>query len=648
MNPDSFPVDKMSKSPLKEFTYQPLPTKPDGPIIRLIELLPGPSNQTIACKMVHTSLDNPPHYEALSYTWVHEGRIWIPNTPTAIVCNDTHLNIPKSLETALRHLRDPREPRSIWADAICIHQTNEVEKTHQVSLMRDIYRKATRVVIWLGPASMNGPGELALDLVPYLAAASKEPATAVEVLHQSADIRLLDHFATQIYASHGIQGEPREAFNTIYTAFFELLEMPWFARTWIVQEAAVASDALLLHGTRSVSWADFLDAFAFSLKQPSLMTIMNPGKLEYALGLLTVCQAVKQGSEQRLFDLLLQHRNCGASDSKDKVFALCGLARDAGADGLDVKTDYRLDTADVYRDLAIKILKQSADLALLSVSHPSTSSRVAGLPSWVPDWSLSSHSTSFRARDFSGDYLFPSKASKDTIPDPKFSSDGRLLAVNGMVVDHITKVGSLHDADTESSFLTKIPKEQTILNDWEHVSGARSWSKYLTGESMMDVYWQTLVGGCPARKHEELRGQFHDFDRTTKRFRMLHWVGLQKYRKTYIAASYVMLSISAMSDGFRRRLTSPLSGGYATWGFAARMAMAVRQRRMIRTQKGFVGLASGEAMIGDSVVLFQGGHVPVLLRWMGTHWQLVGDAYLHGIMNGEAFNLDECQMIAIA
>ncbi|ERF72755.1 hypothetical protein EPUS_04808 [Endocarpon pusillum Z07020] len=632
----------MSKSPLEVFTYQPLPTTSDGPIIRLLKLLPGPSDQKVACKMVPTCLRNPPSYEALSYTWGHQGKT------TAIVCNDAHLDISQSLETALRHLRDPREPRVIWADAICIDQSNEVEKTHQVSLMRDIYRKATRVVIWLGPASRNGPGELALDLVHYLAAASKEPATAVEVLHQSADIRLLDHFATQIYEIHGIQAQPNQAFTTIYKAFFELLERPWFTRTWILQEAAVASDAILLLGTRSVSWAEFLDAFAFSLKQPSLMTIMNPGKLEYAIGLLTVCQAVKRGSEQRLLDLLLQHRNCGASDSRDKVFALCGLARDAGADGLDVQTDYRLDTAEVYRDLAIKILKQSADLALLSVPRPSTSSNVAGLPSWVPDWSLSSHSTSFRARDFSGDYLFRSKASKDTIPDPKFSSDGRLLAMNGMVVDRIIKVGSLHDADTESNYLTKIPKEQTILNEWEHVSGARSWSKYFTGESKLDVYWQTLVGGCPAQSYEELRGQFHDFDRTTKRFRMLHWVGLQNYRKTYIAASYVMLTVSAMSDGFRGRLTSPLTGGYATWGFAARMAMAVRRRRMMKTEKGFVGLASGEAVIGDSIVLFQGGHVPVILRWTGTRWQLVGDAYVHGIMNGEAFNLDKCQMIAVA
>ena len=638
----------MSKSSLEEFSYQPLPPTTNGPTIRLLELLPDLRDEMIECKMVHASLDNPPKYEALSYTWVHEGKVWIPNTPTPILCNNTHLDIPRSLETALRHLCDPRKPRLIWADAICINQTDDDEKTHQVALMRDIYRKAARAIIWLGPERTNGPGELALDLVPYLARASKEPTAAVEELHNSADIHILIHFAKQVYAARDIQVEPKEAFAALYTAFFEQLELPWFTRTWIVQEAAVATDAIHLNGTRSVAWAEFLEAFAYSIQQPSLMTIITPGKLEYALGLLSACQAVQQGTGQSLLDLLLQHRNCGASDPRDKVFALCGLACDSGPDSLNVKPDYHRNAAKVYSDVAISILKRSSDLALLSVPHPSRPSRVAGLPSWVPDWSVSTQSTCFRVRDLSGNYLFPSKASKDTQADPRFSPDERLLALNGMFVDQIAKVGSLHETDEQSTFLTKIPEEQTILNSWEHVSGARSWSKYFTGENMLDVYWQTLIGGCPALRFQELRDEFVEFDRTSKRFRMLHWVGLQNHRKTYVAASYVVLTISAMSDGFRGRYSSPFSGGYATRGFTQRMAMAVRQRRMIKTRKGFVGLASGETMTGDSVVLFQGGQVPYILRWMGTHWRLVGDAYVHGIMNGEAFNPDECQMIAMA
>jgi hypothetical protein len=37
-----------------------------------------------------------------------------------------------------------------WADALCIDQGNVEERTHQVTLMRDIYGSAERAAIWLG------------------------------------------------------------------------------------------------------------------------------------------------------------------------------------------------------------------------------------------------------------------------------------------------------------------------------------------------------------------------------------------------------------------------------------------------------------------------------------------------------------------
>ena len=39
---------------------------------------------------------------------------------------------------------------SLWADAVCIDQKNPAEKNVQVPLMGLIYRKAVRVVVWLG------------------------------------------------------------------------------------------------------------------------------------------------------------------------------------------------------------------------------------------------------------------------------------------------------------------------------------------------------------------------------------------------------------------------------------------------------------------------------------------------------------------
>ena len=38
----------------------------------------------------------------------------------------------------------------LWIDSICINQSDLAEKSSQVNLMRRIYRKAKRVIVWLG------------------------------------------------------------------------------------------------------------------------------------------------------------------------------------------------------------------------------------------------------------------------------------------------------------------------------------------------------------------------------------------------------------------------------------------------------------------------------------------------------------------
>lgn len=51
---------------------------------------------------------------------------------------------------------------------------------------------------------------------------------------------------------------------------------------------------------------------------------------------------------------------------------------------------------------------------------------------------------------------------------------------------------------------------------------------------------------------------------------------------------------------------------------------------------------------GDEIVLVKGGMVPLVLRARGEgRWKLVGDAYVHGIMHGEAFDEDRCQTMWI-
>jgi hypothetical protein len=75
------------------------------------------------------------------------------------------------------------------------------------------------------------------------------------------------------------------------------------------------------------------------------------------------------------------------------------------------------------------------------------------------------------------------------------------------------------------------------------------------------------------------------------------------------------------------------------------------QRRLIRTEHGYFGLASHAMKIGDSVVLCKGSSVPLILRRRKEGnglFQLIGDAYIHGIMRGEAFQDVKCKRLLIS
>ncbi|KAF2270186.1 HET-domain-containing protein [Lojkania enalia] len=62
-----------------------------------------------------------------------------------------------NLDKALRRLRHPTETIVLWVDAICINQ-NDVkgEKPEQIAKMKHIYNKAVNVCIWLGDGKVEG------------------------------------------------------------------------------------------------------------------------------------------------------------------------------------------------------------------------------------------------------------------------------------------------------------------------------------------------------------------------------------------------------------------------------------------------------------------------------------------------------------
>jgi hypothetical protein len=63
----------------------------------------------------------------------------------------------KNLYSALLRLRHSETDRTLWVDALCINQSDLDEKGQQVSLMREIFKRAGKVTMWLGEPEMEEP-----------------------------------------------------------------------------------------------------------------------------------------------------------------------------------------------------------------------------------------------------------------------------------------------------------------------------------------------------------------------------------------------------------------------------------------------------------------------------------------------------------
>jgi hypothetical protein len=69
---------------------------------------------------------------------------------------------------------------------------------------------------------------------------------------------------------------------------------------------------------------------------------------------------------------------------------------------------------------------------------------------------------------------------------------------------------------------------------------------------------------------------------------------------------------------------------------------------MGRSERGYVALVPGKARLGDVIVLLEGGIVPFILRPReDSRWELIGEAYVHGIMRGEAWDEKGCEEIRL-
>jgi hypothetical protein len=119
--------------------------------IRLLDLDAGIGQSPLRGRLRHALLESvpKPEYETISYAWGN----------TALVDNcfvdDKSIPIPASAGAALRCMRSPIRTCTLWIDCICIDQSNDLEKGHQVGLIADIFQNSQRTIAHLGDDDDN-------------------------------------------------------------------------------------------------------------------------------------------------------------------------------------------------------------------------------------------------------------------------------------------------------------------------------------------------------------------------------------------------------------------------------------------------------------------------------------------------------------
>ena len=458
-------LDQDKDVELISWKYRPLQNPTSW--IRLLRVLPSEDFAApICCSLEEVLLDDSPTYDALSYAWGDR-------RPTcSILLEDTNVEIRTNLEAALRSLRYSKRERLLWADALCIDQSDNDEKSSQVSLMSAIYRKANTVEAWLGESADDIDSTLTflanLGTVSFLEAINDVQSRWLSMSTQErykGVISLYNHlFGTfhteptakvefyspsQVPLSVVLDGsEPPSLYDFIgpeeRLGAVRLIRRPWWLRLWVYQEFVLARNPMFRCGRKSHNGVAVCKGLRsiIDYDHEGLCKIYRENMADdpcstkgpdyfLTIGIFAgIAAETISMSEVVQLIILFQHAEC--YDNRDKVFAVLGIAEDE-MKALNAP-DYELTWAQVRERLVETWLMPRKNLDILSCR-----SAFRQFPTWAPNWGHAMHYPLIG--------LPPYQYYSAGLPSElkyKFSTDAkgyRVLQISGVLIGTIVKVG---------------------------------------------------------------------------------------------------------------------------------------------------------------------------------------------------------------
>lgn len=656
---------------------------PSSSHFRLLEILPG-LGENIECQLhVCFLAECIGAYEALSYTWTLSGYRW-KNYLTmnyeeemgdyTVSCNGIEKDVQPNLYTALKRLRHRDHSRNIWADALCINQDDMQERSQQVKLMGDIFRNASRVLMWLGSEKSVKRRQKDKFSTPERAFSGvcAVVRTWLKYIHRS-ESKTLDSLIPS-YTKKGFNQEAHQSTAILpdderWKDILLLYRERWFNRLWVVQEAALAREAFMIWGDCEINW-EWVGLAASVMRtnwnriQPTRQNLVHVGRDNdpesirhlpsgvmnaYLLYRISASQTLYKALDFSFRDLLVLTKQFDCQDPRDKIFGLLGLAMTDESGSL-ITPDYSISLSQLYEETALAMLKTSTSLDWLchvyrqGVPWGYEEGRVfdTSLPSWVPQWGLWSPQSLMPLQSSPS---FAAGLSQRTTNETKLSDDRKKLIVRGVIVEKL--VGTNIAGDILRKAKEEFPMSRESPEHLNQLLSNQKWTKSCLTELAMTLTAGKSWYGTPIT---DISAQVADFARCLLGEGL--WWALRDdafnrvwHKDWYTPGSktpeYILPPPLPTTD--EEPVTVGMLEEFANKGnadlFLDAVATACQNRMLFTTDSGLKGMGPARINQGDMLCVINGVGIPFIVRHSSEHngYILLGECYVHNIMQGEVY-----------
>jgi hypothetical protein len=326
----------------KIYQYEPLQNRESE--VRILKILPYGESHEVHCSLEKQSLNDKPFYVAASYEWGE------PEPQVDIGIDGKPFRIRHNLWLFLHYLQNnkPDLVRSayfrLWVDAICIDQSNLIEKNAQVQIMSRIFTQADSVFAWLGWTTHLNTKTTFQFIREASFHGQSSPKTEEEVCQWNEKY---------VHSKAGALRFRQIPLVDVWREVLQISKLTFWSRRWIIQEILLAREVTVLLDGQELPWTA-LELLFRILRQPQFGNKQNGSReilwqlrdtIPFKIWLHRAkLRSSVSGRLASLSLLLKDFRPTICTVAHDKVYALLSMMTDAEY----VQVDYTCPMIEVF------------------------------------------------------------------------------------------------------------------------------------------------------------------------------------------------------------------------------------------------------------------------------------------------------------